>query len=162
MYLIFYILYLYLYKNRLKVENLEAMAKLHSHYITNAKKELKYAYAGIPDNVLQSSIQKALSDAKARDDFDEDDDDFDDDFYDDFDDDKDDAIVQEEGDRNSNIRNKRYTDIENWIDINDPELKRLLNVEINVIIEPRPLPNINHGSSDFDIEATFDKVLGGK
>jgi hypothetical protein len=97
------------------------MAKLHTHYITNAQKELKYAYAGIPDDVFQSSVQKALSDTKARDDFveDEDDDDFDDDDKDDADDQED----QEEEDHNSNIRNQRNTEIENWIDINDPELK---------------------------------------
>ena len=140
------------------------MAKLHTHYITNAQKELKYAYAGIPDDVFQSSVQKALSDAKARDDFveDEDGDDFDDDDKDDADDQED----QEEEDHNSNIRNQknirnqRNTEIENWIDINDPELKRLLNIEVNVVIEPRPLPIINHGSSEFDIEATVDKILG--
>jgi len=140
------------------------MAKLHTHYITNAQKELKYAYAGIPDDVFQSSVQKALSDAKARDDFveDEDGDDFDDDDKDDADDQED----QEEEDHNSNIRNQRNicnqrnTEIENWIDINDSELKRLLNIEVNVVIEPRPLPIINHGSSEFDIEAAVDKILG--
>ena len=114
------------------------MAKLHTHYITNAQKELKYAYAGIPDDVFQSSVQKVLSDAKARDDFveDEDGDDFDDDDKDDADDQED----QEEEDHNSNIRNQRNTEIENWIDINNSELKRLLNIEVNVVIEPRPLP----------------------
>ena len=134
------------------------MAKLHTHYITNAQKELKYAYAGIPDDVFQSSVQKALSDAKARDDFveDEDGDNFDDDNKDDADDQED----QEAKGHNSNIRNQRNTEIENWIDINDPELKRLLNIEVNVVIEPRPLPIINHGSSEFDIEATVDKILG--
>ena len=140
------------------------MAKLHTHYITNAWKELKYAYTGTPDDVFQSSIQEALSNAKARDVFDEDfDEEFDEEFDDDKDDDKDDessADVQE-GDRNSNIRNQGNTKIESWIDINDPELKRLLNVEVNVVIEPRPLPIINHGSSEFNIEATVDKVLGG-
>jgi hypothetical protein len=55
-----------------------------------------------------------LSDAKARDDFveDEDGDDFDDD-------DKDNANDQEDQD----IRNQRIIEIENWIDINNSELK---------------------------------------
>ena len=134
------------------------MAKLHTHYITNAQKELKYAYAGILDDVFQSSVQKALSDAKVRDDFieDEDGDNFDNDDKDDANDQKD----QEEEDYNSNICNQRNTEIENWIDINDSKLKRLLNIEVNVIIEPRLLPIINHNSSEFDIEATVDKVLG--
>lgn len=132
------------------------MAKLHTHYITNARKELKYAYTGTPDDVFQSNVQEALSNAKARDDFDEDEDD---DFDDDFDDDEDN---QEEGDDNSNIHKQKNTEIENWVDINDSELKQLLNIEVNVVIEPRSLPVINHGSSEFDIEATVDKVLGRK
>jgi hypothetical protein len=135
------------------------MAKLHTHYITNARKELKYAYTGTPDDVFQSSVQEALSNAKARDDFDEDEDD---DFDDDFDDDEDNDDDQEEGDRNSNIHKQKNTEIENWVDINDSELKRLLNIEVNVVIEPRLLPVINYGSSEFDIEATVDKVLGVK
>ena len=129
------------------------MVKLHTHYITNAKKELKYAYTGMPDNVFQSSVKEALSNAKARDDFNEDEDDN----FDDSDDDKDNDDDQE----NSNIHKQKNTEIENWIDINDSELKQLLNIEVNVIIEPRPLPIINHGSSEFNIEATVDKVLGG-
>ena len=156
MYVYLHLIFYILCKNRLKVENLEAIAKLHTHYIINAKKKLKYAYVGIPDDVFQSSVQEALSNAKARDDFDEDEDD--DDFNDD---DKDNADDQEEGDRNSNIHKQKNTEIENWIDINDSELKQLLNVEVNVVIEPQPLPIINHGSSEFDIEATVDKVLGG-
>ncbi|MBV8801813.1 MAG: hypothetical protein JO131_02395, partial [Gammaproteobacteria bacterium] len=103
--------------------------------------------------------QEALSNAKARDDFDEDEDD---DFDDDFDDDEDNDNDQEEGDRNSNIHKQTNTEIENWVNINDSELKQLLNIEVNVVIEPRPLPIINHGSSEFDIEATVDKVLGRK
>ncbi|CAG8718321.1 17844_t:CDS:2, partial [Rhizophagus irregularis] len=60
-----------------------------------------------------------------------------------------------------NLRpNQRDIDIERWVDINDSELKRLLNIEVNVVIEPHPLPVINHGSNVFDIEATVDKILG--
>ena len=45
MFIYFYLIF-HNYVNRLKVEKLEAMAKLHTHYITKAQKELKYAYAG--------------------------------------------------------------------------------------------------------------------
>lgn len=124
------------------------MAKLHTHYITNAQKELKYAYAGVSEDDFQFSIQKALSEANASDDLDEDEDEF-------FDDDD-----NEEDNHDSNIPSQRDTEIERWVDINDPELKRLLNIEVNVVIEPHPLPIINHGSNVFDIEATVDKILG--
>jgi hypothetical protein len=128
------------YKNRLKVENLEAMAKLHAHYITNAKKELKYAYAGVSDNDFQSSVQEVLSNPKVRDDFYEEEE-------------------EEDGD-NSIDCNQNDAEIEKWININDPELRELLDIEVNVVIEPRPLPTIDHGSSEFDMEAAVDKVLG--
>src|SRR6266498_1646661 len=103
------------------------MAKLHTHYVTNAQKKLKYAYAGVSEDDFQSSVQEALSEANRNDELEEDDDD---DFFDNDGDDDDD---NEEGNHNSNIRD---TDIEKWVDINDLELKKLLNIEVNVVIEP--------------------------
>ena len=114
LYLIFYILY----KNRLKVEKLNAMAKLHTHYITNTKKELKYAYAGLSETDFQTSVQEAFSDANASDGLDEDEDK--DDF---FDDDGDDDNNNEEDNRTPS---QRDTEIENWVNINDAELKNYL------------------------------------
>ena len=143
------------YVNRLKVEKLEAMAKLHTHYITNAQKELKYAYAGVSEANFQSSIRTALN---GSDDFDEDErDDFSDNDNDDDGNGGDDGEI---GNHDSN--NQKTTEIEKWVNINDLELKRLLSIEVNVVIEPQPLPVINHGSNVFDIEATVDKILGSK
>src|SRR3954465_6019861 len=89
MFIYFYLIF-HNYVNRLKVEKLEAMAKLHTHYITNAQKELKYAYAGVSEDDFQSSIRTALNgsddfDEDERDDFSDDDDDGDDDNDDDDD-----------------------------------------------------------------------------
>src|ERR1043166_2814269 len=125
------------------------MTKLHTHYITNAQKELKYAYAGVSEDDFQSSIRDALN---GSDDFNEDEGD---DFFDDDDDDG-------ENNHDSNVSNQKATEIKKWVNINDLELKRLLNIEVSVVIEPRPLPIINHGSNVFDIEATVDKILGSK
>ena len=154
MFIYFYLIF-HNYVNRLKVEKLEAMAKLHTHYITNAQKELKYAYAGVSEADFQSSIRTALNrsddfDADERDDFSDDDDDDDGNGGDD----------SEIGNHDSN--NQKTTEIEKWVNINDLELKRLLSIEVNVVIEPQPLPVINHGSNVFDIEATVDKILGSK
>ena len=92
------------------------------------------------------------------DDFDEDERD---DFSDDDDDDDDNGCNDSEmGNQDSN--NQKTTEIEKWVNINDLELKRLLSIEVNVVIEPQPLPVINHGSNVFDIEATVDKILGSK
>jgi hypothetical protein len=134
------------------------MAKLHTHYITNAQKELKYAYAGISEDNFQSSIQEALSEANTSDDLEEDEGD---DFFDDDDDSNSDGNDNdnEKSNHDSSVPNQRDTELEKWIDINDLELKKLLNIEVNVVIEPHPLPIINHSSNVFDIEAAVDKIL---
>lgn len=136
------------------------MAKLHTHYITNAQRELKRAYVGVPEDVLHSSIREALSNAKVRDDLDEDEDDnfYDDDDGDDDGDDDENDEEDEEDDSDSNTSNQKDTEIEKWVNINDSELKKLLNIEVNVVIEPHPV--IDHGSNLFDIEAAVDRVLG--
>lgn len=140
------------------------MAKLHTHYITNAQKELKYAYAGVSEDDFQSSIRDALYEANRSDGFDEGEGD---NFSDDDDDENDNGDDEnnddgEKSNHDSNISNQKATEIEKWVDINDLELKRLLNIEVNVVIEPQPLPVINHGSNVFDIEATVDRILGSK
>ena len=68
MFIYFYLIF-HNYVNRLKVEKLEAMTKLHTHYITNAQKELTYAYAGVSEDNFQSSVRTALN---RSDNFDED------------------------------------------------------------------------------------------
>lgn len=140
------------------------MAKLHTHYITNAQKELKYAYAGVSEDDFQSSIRDALYEANRSDGFDEGEGD---NFSDDDDDENDNGDDEnnddgEKSNHDSNISNQKATEIEKWVDINDLELKRLLNIEVNVVIESQPLPVINHGSNVFDIEATVDRILGSK
>ena len=154
MFIYFYLIF-HNYVNRLKVEKLEAMAKLHTHYITNAQKELKYAYAGVSEANFQSSIRTALNGS----------DDFDEDERDDFSDnnDDDDGNSSDNGEiSNHDSNNQKTTEIKIWVNINDLELKRLLSIEVNVVIEPQPLPVINHGSNVFNIEATVDKILGSK
>ncbi|CAB5198562.1 unnamed protein product [Rhizophagus irregularis] len=114
----------------------------------NAQKELKYAYTGLSEDSFQSSVRKALSNAKASDDLNED---SDDDFFDSDDD-------NDENNDNSNSLDTRSMEIERWINIDDSELNKLLNVNVSVVIEPHPI-TINHGSNTFDIEATLDSVL---
>jgi hypothetical protein len=114
------------------------MAKLHTYYITNVQKELKYAYVGVSEDDFQSSVREALSEVNASDGLDKDEgnDFFDDDDGDDDDDDNDDD--DEESNHDSNIPNQRDTEIEKWVNINDLKLKKLLNVEVNVVIESHP------------------------
>ena len=151
MFIYFYLIF-HNYVNRLKVKKLEAMAKLHTHYITNVQKELKYTYAGVSEANFQSFIRTALN---GSDNFDEDERD---DFSDDDDDDNgnggDDSEIS-----NHDSNNQKTTEIKKWVNINNLELKRLLSIEVNVVIESQPLPVINHSSN---VEATVDKILGSK
>src|SRR6266513_2641895 len=133
MFIYFYLIF-HNYVNRLKVEKLEAMAKLHIHYITNAQKELKYAYAGVSKDDFQSSIRDALN---RSDDFN-----YDDDENGENDDNGNGDDNGEKGNHDSNVSNQKATEIEKWVNINDLELKRLLNIEVSVVIESRPLPII--------------------
>ncbi|CAB4438276.1 unnamed protein product [Rhizophagus irregularis] len=55
--------------------------------------------------------------------------------------------------------NENNVEIERWVNIDDSELNRLLNVNVSVVIEPHPI-TINHGSNTFDIETTLDSLLG--
>ena len=84
------------------------------------------------------------------------------DYFSDDDDDDDDngGNNGEMGNHDSN--NQKTTEIEKWVNINDLELKRLLSIEVNVVIEPQPLPVINHSSNVFNIEVTVNKILGSK
>src|SRR5436189_1383133 len=109
------------------------MAKLHTHYITNAQKTLKYAYAGVSEDDFQSSIRDVLN---GSDDFNEDEGD---DFFNDDDDENGENDDNGNGDDNgekgnhdSNVSNQKATEIEKWVNINDLELKRLLNIEVSV------------------------------
>jgi hypothetical protein len=79
------------------------MAKLHTHYIINTQKELKYAYAGVLEDVFQSSIREALSNTKVHDDLSKDGDE-NKDFFDDDDDDDDDDNDDDDDDDDGNER----------------------------------------------------------
>src|SRR5436305_8970694 len=103
MFIYFYLIF-HNYVNRLKVEKLEAMAKLHTHYITNAQKELKYAYAGMSKDNFQSSVRTALN---GSDDFDENERDY---FSDDNNDDDDNGGNNGEM-SNHNSNNQKTTEI---------------------------------------------------
>ena len=129
------------------------MAKLHTHYVTNAQKELKYAYIGLSEDAFQSSVQQALLNAEIGDDFINSDEEADN-FSDDEDDDDDNV-----NDENGNTLNTKNMEIEKWINIDNSELKKLLDVDVSIVIEPHPI-TIDHGSSVFNLEATLDSVLG--
>ncbi|PKB92915.1 hypothetical protein RhiirA5_442929 [Rhizophagus irregularis] len=143
------------------------MAKLYTHYITNAQKELiKYTYV---EALFEANASDGLDEDEGNDFFDDDDDDGNgngngddgDNDYDDGDDnnndDDDDDDEDEESSHDSNISNQRDTEIEKWVNINDLKLKKLLNIEVNVVIEPHPLPVINHSSNVFDVESQVKK-----
>lgn len=132
------------------------MSKLHTYYITNAKNELKYSYTGLPEDTFHSTIQEAINRARMSDDSD-----YEEEFNDEFDDECNDEESGGDTEKEDNNLNSSQGNIaiENWINMDDPELKKLLDIEVNVVIEPYPLA-IDHGSKDFNIEAFVDQTLG--
>jgi hypothetical protein len=137
------------------------MAKLHTHYVTNAKSELKFAYNAFSEEEFQNEVLNALSNPCF---FNEDDDDGDD-IDDDSDYDEDEDNNQDEGTNSDDdnairrIRNRSTLEISRWVNITDRELQELLQTEVNVVIDVPPPPQVNHGSTEFNMEEVLDKVL---
>ncbi|CAB4439568.1 unnamed protein product [Rhizophagus irregularis] len=67
--------------------------------------------------------------------------------------------IKDELNYNDDDDNENNVEIERWVNIDDSELNRLLNVNVSVVIEPHPI-TINHGSNTFDIETTLDSLFG--
>ena len=128
------------------------MSKLHSYYITNAGLELKYAFSKIPENQIHKQIEEIIriSQFGNEEDFNE---------FDDMEEigierlnDKDDENDEDDEDLN---KDDSYN-FENFYDFNDKDLKRALEMNVQVIIEPK---EIDHGSVDFDSTELLDAFL---
>ncbi|PKY31918.1 hypothetical protein RhiirB3_449754 [Rhizophagus irregularis] len=138
-----------------RFEKLEAMVKLYRYYITNAQKELND----------DSNGNDGDNDYNNNNDNDDNNNDNNDDDNNNNDNDNDEKSIHAAqiilGCHNCHNYNLEchVTEIEKWVNINNLELKKLLNIEVNVVIELHLLPVINHGSNVFDVEATVDKIL---
>jgi hypothetical protein len=140
-----------MYLIRLNVEKLESMAKLHTHYITNAKSELKFAYNTLSKNQFQNEVRETFSNLSFFND---------DDVESDYDDDEDnDQNEDENDDANNGTVNNTNLEISRWVNITDKELQELLQTEVNVVIDIPPPPPVDHGSQEFNMEEVLDKVL---
>src|SRR5688572_1662473 len=124
------------------------MAKLHTHYVTNAKSELKFAYNALSKDQFQNEIQESLSHPSFIDDYGDNDDDISD-YDNDDDDDLDEGVT--------GLVNNKNLEISNWINVSDKELQEILQTEVSVVISPPP--PMNHGSQEFDMEEMLDRVL---
>ncbi|RGB35014.1 hypothetical protein C1646_759827 [Rhizophagus diaphanus] len=120
-------------RTRLNVEKLESMAKLHTHYITNAKFELKFAYNTFSEDQFQNEVWETFSNLSFFDN---------DDVESDYDDDEDNDQNEDEND-DANNRS---------VNIIDKELQELLQMEVNVVIDIPPPPPVDHGSQEFNME----------
>ena len=137
---------------------MESMSKMHTHYITNAKTELKFAYSDLNDEQFQ---QEALYDAKHNDKSSEfNNDEFDEsDEIDEFDEQDKNDEQDESNDSNENNErggNFRHLSIGEWVDFNDPKLAELLNIQVNVVID-KPPPE--HSPTDFNMDEILDRTL---
>ena len=48
--------------------------------------------------------------------------------------------------------------IENYLDLTDQELKRILEIEVSVVVEKEEF-GYDHGSSDFDVDVVLNSNL---
>ncbi|RIA92927.1 hypothetical protein C1645_819998 [Glomus cerebriforme] len=100
---------------------------------------------------MSHNIESSSSAEKAKNDFINSDENKDGNFSDDDDDD--------DNDNEENTSDTRNTKIEKWINVNDSELKKLLKINVNVVIDFH-LIIIDYSLNEFDLETTPDNVLG--
>ena len=123
------------------------MSKLHSYYITNASSELKYAFTKTSDNQLDEEIEEIIRILQFGNE----------ENFNEFDEDIEIERLDENDDNNQideNL-NENYN-FECFYDFNDNDLKKALEMDVQVIIEPQ---EIDHGNLDFDSTELLNSFL---
>lgn len=129
---------------------MQAMAKLHSYYVTNAATEMSYAYT----DLTPSEFYKALSES-----------------FNEFADFSDEEIKEQEyeldlecDDNDDNLAEDENVTpesgneiiMENYFDFNDEDLQKALAMDVRIVIEQQEITNYDHGENNYDINALLD------
>jgi hypothetical protein len=129
---------------------MQAMAKLHSYYVTNAATEMSYAYT----DLTPSEFCKALSES-----------------FNEFTDFSDEEIQDQEyeldfecddndltEDKSKSVTPESGSEIimENYFNFNDENLQKALAMDVRVVIEQQEITNYDHGENNYDINALLD------
>ena len=132
------------------------MARMHSYYVTNLKSNINYK---LSEQELQNVINQTslpfdnINEEKG-----------------DNIDDNDEEIEEEEEELDDNEEklaitqiNSKFIEFAELIDVNDPEFRRALELDVSVIISPlNEEPEIENDNLDFDINALVETAMAKK
>jgi hypothetical protein len=128
---------------------MEAMVKLHTYYVTNAKTEINYVNSDFTEEQLFQAINENLNITEFSDEeIGEQQEEFNNNDIDDDDENDLDENEKEIPEINNEII------MENYFDFNNQEFQRALEVDVRVVIE-EPV-NFDHGRNNFDINALIN------
>ena len=139
-------------RSRLSVERMQTMTKLHAYYVSNASKELNYAFSGLKQEDFLNQLNKSFNDITE---FSEDEIEDQEKEYDRPDDDDD-------LDRNNQetLMGGNEIILDKYFDIN-VELQKALEVDVRIVIEKEAVPVYDHGEKEFDIDELLNSTLNG-
>ncbi|CAB4488757.1 unnamed protein product [Rhizophagus irregularis] len=131
---------------------MQTIAKLHTYYyVSNASKEMNYAFSGLTQNDFLNELNKSFNDitefseVEINDqeiEYDQTDED------DDLDQDNEETLV-----RDNEIMLDKYFNI-------NVELQKALEVKVKVVIDKKADPSYDHGEKLFDIDDLVNSTLG--
>lgn len=133
------------------------MAKLHSYYVTNASSELKYMFNSIPDDQYEKQVTEVMHILQFGEENELEEDEF-------IDENNENDKTNENNENNEEISllsiiyNENLNDFNNYFDFSNIELRRALEMDISVVIEPYE-SKIEHGEIDFDSNELLDIML---
>jgi hypothetical protein len=137
-------------RSRLSVDRMQTMAKLHTYYISNALKEMNYAFSGLTQNDFLNELNKSFNDITEFSEAEIDDQEKE---YDQTD--KDDDLDQ---DNEKTLAKDNEIMLDKYFNIN-VELQKALEIEVRVVIENAD-PSYDHSKKEFNIEDLVNSTLG--
>ena len=126
------------------------MAKLHTYYVSNASKEMNYAFSGLTQDDFLNELNKSFNDITE----------FSEDEIEDQEEEYKQSDEEEDLDQNNEETLMRGNDLilDKYFDIN-VELQKALEIEIRVVIEKKAIPSYDHGERVSDIEDLVNSTL---
>ena len=137
-------------RSRLSIDRMQTMAKLHTYYVSNASKEMNYAFSGLTQDDFLNELNKSFNDITE----------FSEDEIEDQEEEYKQSDEEEDLDQNNEETLMRGNDLilDKYFDIN-VELQKALEVEVRVVIEKEAVPSYDHGERVFDIEDLVNSTL---
>ena len=129
------------------------MTKLHVYYVSNASKELNYAFSGLKQEDFLNQLNKSFNDITE--------------FSEDEIEDQEKEYDQPDEGNNDLDHNNEKTLVEGneiildkYFDIN-VELQKALEVDVRIVIEKEAVPVYDHGEKEFDVDELLNSTLNG-